>query len=244
MENLTACLNRRINAVLGYNLLDCVIVDSIIVTEDVHRSINRDGLIIEAKTVFDPIPGVKHYTYRIDPQLGEGGPGRQRHIHIYYNGKEMFAMNADSTAHDGYHQVRIPDDVAPFMKKKGFPLPNNNIIEMRGLGPKGSLICEDLNYAALNRFALDIGETIRHTNGVAIIEANVDTFQVKSHSKVLGKYTHVNKLEDISGCYIPEVKQELIVLLKQTEKLTDVFDIFDDNYSSQHKLFVAWNDRY
>ena len=243
MEKLTAYLNRRIDAVLGCSPMDCVIVDSIIVTENVHQSINHNGFIIEAKTVFNSVPGVKHYTYRIDPQLGDGGPGRQRHIHIYYNGKELFAMNADSTAHDGYHQVKIPDDIAPFMRQKGFPLPTNNIIEMRVLDQTGSLICEGLNYASLDRF-LNLGEVIKHTNGIAIIEANVDTFQVKCHSKVFGKYAHVNQLEDISDCYISAVKQMLVELLKQTGKLIDVFDIFDDNYLSQHKLYVAWNDLY
>ena len=114
MESLTAYLNRRINAVLGSGLLENVIVDNIIVTEEVNNRIGKDGLIIEAKTVFNPIPGVKHYTYRIDKQLGDGGPGRQRHIHILYNGKQLFALNADLSAHDGCHWVKIPNEIVPF----------------------------------------------------------------------------------------------------------------------------------
>lgn len=76
MEDLTAYLNRRIAAVLGCGLMENVIIDYIIVTEEANNQISKDGLIIEAKFLFNPIPGVKHYTYRIDPQLGDGGPGR------------------------------------------------------------------------------------------------------------------------------------------------------------------------
>lgn len=243
MEDITAYLNRRINAVLGLGLMDNVIVDDIIVTENVNQKLNRDGLILEAKTIFNPISGVKHYTYRIDPQQGEGGPGRQRHIHIYYDGKELFAMNADATAHDGYHQVRIPDEVVPFLKKKNFPLPNNNIIEMRFYDQATqTLICEDLDYEALNRFIFGMGETLRHISEIAIIEANVDTYQVKGNSKVLGKYSHVNQLTDIPGHHVSEVKRMLIEFLIDTGKKPEEFVILDDNLMSPHNLFVAWND--
>lgn len=245
MENITSYLNRRIKAVLGNNLLETVVVDSIIVTEEANKNIDHNGLILEAKVVFNPIPGVKHYTYRIDKQQGEGGPGRQRHIHLYYDGKETFVVNADSTAHDGYHQVRIPDEVIPFLTKNKFPVPDNHIIEMRVLDNIGkSFICEDLNYEALNRFACEMGEIIRHSCEIAIIEANVETIQVKCNSKVMGKYAHVNKLEEVADCYISEVKQMLIEIMKNTGKLSDVFDIFDSNQSSSHKLYVAWNEQY
>lgn len=243
MEDITAYLNRRINAVLGNSLMDKVVVDDIIVTENVHRNLNRDGLILEAKTIFNPIPGVNHYTYRIDKQQGVGGPGRQRHIHIYYDGKEFFAMNADATAHDGCHQVKIPDELVPFLKKKNFPLPNNNIIEMRILDQDTqTLICEDLDYEAVNMFVFGMGEALRHIGKIAIIEANVDTYQVKGHSKVSGKYTHVNQLSDVPDRHISEVKRMLIELLTVAGKMPEVIGIFDDNLISQHNLFVAWND--
>ena len=87
MENITACLNRRINAVLGAGILENVIIDTITVSEQVNAHLDKSSLVLEAKVFFNPIPGVKHYTYRIDPQLGDGGPGRQRHIHLYKNGE-------------------------------------------------------------------------------------------------------------------------------------------------------------
>lgn len=75
MESLTAYLNRKINALLGQGLLEDVVVDTITVAEKVNDSLNKEGLILELKERGINIPGVKHYTYRIDPQQGEGGPG-------------------------------------------------------------------------------------------------------------------------------------------------------------------------
>lgn len=243
MESLTAYLNRKIKAVLGYGLLENVIVDYIIVTEEANRRIDKDGLIIEAKTVFNPIPGVKHYTYRIDKQLGDGGPGRQRHIHIYYNGDELFAMNADLSAHDSYHQVKIPNEIVPFLNDKGFPVPADYIIEMLYTPDHKEILCEGLNYEAINRLALNAGEAIRKASVVSIIEANVETYQVKEHSKVVGKYQHVNHLEDIPQCHVHGVKQVLINLLQELGTFGETFDIFDDNLTAPHRLFVAWNEQ-
>ena len=243
MESFIAYFDRGIKSVLGNGLLEKVIVDYIIISEDVDSQINKEGLILEAKTVFNPIPGVKHYTYRIDKQQGEGGPGHQRHVHIYYNGKQLFALNADLSAHDGCHQVKIPNEIAPFLNNKGFPVPNDYIIEMLHSPDQKELLCEGLNYDAMNRFALNAGEAIRKASVVSIIEANVDTFQVKAHTKVIGKYQHVNQLEAIPQCYIHEVKRMLIELLQSIGRFGETFDIFDDKVNTPHRLFVAWNKK-
>jgi len=240
MESITAYLNRRINAVLGNRLLENVVVDLIIVTEDVNNRINTDGLILEAKVAFTPIPGVKNYSYRIDPQLGEGGPGRQRHIHVYYRGDEVFAMNADATAHDGYHQVRIPDNVATFMSGKGFRLPANNIIEMLQLPETNEMLLEGLDIAALNRFSLSVGEAIRNAKAITIIEANVDTYMVKW--RVLGKYDHVNQLANVPEEHLFDIKQMLIGVIEAAGKRCgEPIEIFDGNLEAPHRLFVAWS---
>lgn len=153
MENITAYLNRHISSILGAGILENVIIDTITVSEQVNPQLDKSNLILEAKVLFNQIPGVKHYTYRIDPQLGDGGPGRQRHIHLYKNGTEQFAMNVDATSRDGYHQVRIPDDVVPFLQSKGFQIPANNIIELKQFDTRGQLLVEEGNIAVLN----DIG---------------------------------------------------------------------------------------
>ena len=75
MKNITAYLNRHISSILGAGILENVIIDTITVSEQVNTQLDKSNLILEAKVSFNPIPEVKHYTYRIDPQLGDGGPG-------------------------------------------------------------------------------------------------------------------------------------------------------------------------
>ncbi len=242
MNNLTAYINRIIRNVLGSWFLENVIVDYIIVTEEANNRIKKDGLILEAKTHFNPIPGVKHYTYRIDKQQGEGGPGHQRHIHIFYDGKKLFALNADLSAHDGCHQVKIPNEITPFLNDKGFPVPSDYIIEMlRSTADKG-FVYEGLDYESMNRFALNAGEAIRRASVISIIEANLETSQVKKHPKVEGKYQHVNQLEEIPQSHSIEIKRMLIDLLNDFGKFGETFDIIDDSLATPHRLFVAWNE--
>ncbi len=240
MDSMTEYLNRKKDSVLENGLLENVVVDLVIVTEDVNNRINTDGLILEAKDVFSPMPGVKNYSYRIDSQLGDGGPGRQRHIHVYYRGNEVFAMNADATAHDGYHQVRIPDNVATFLSGKGFKIPANNIIELFQFPEEKMLLMEGLDIVALNRFSLDVGAIIRNAKSIAIIEANVDTYMVRW--RVLGKYNHVDQLVNVPEEHLFKVKQMLIGVIEAVGKHCDeLIDIFDGNLESPHKLFVAWS---
>lgn len=243
MENITSFLNRRIENILGKGILEDVIVDSIIVPERVYNRMNdTEGLVLEAKVAYNPVPGLKHYSYRIDKQQGEGGPGRQRHIHIYYDGVELFAMNADSTAHDGYHQVRIPDELTTFLNDKGFPVPPNNLIEFYQMPDGKQLICEIANEDALSRSAQRVSSVLNSVNTITIIEANVDTFQVKCHSSVVGKYTHVNQLDMVPQEDLCRAKRILIDLLKAAGKYCDEdLYICDGSLTAPHKLFVAWS---
>lgn len=239
MESLTSYLNRIINRILGSDILENVIVDSVILTEVANDRVDKSGFIVEAKVLYDPVPGVKKYSYRIDKQQGEGGPGRQRHIHIFYNNEELFAMNVDSTAHDGHHQVRIPDELSSFLKKKGFPLPPNSIIELRSFKDNSMLLCENATYFSNNKIA----SSLRNAEKVAIIEANVDTYQVICNSKVDGNFRHVNKLVEIPPERIDEVRGKLVGILKSVGKYSvEKIEVFDDMlYSAPHRLFVAWS---
>ena len=69
----------------------------------------------------------------------------------------------------------------------------------------------------------------------------METYQLIWHSKIRGKYKHVNKLIDIPQDRISEIKYILIDFLKSTGKYVDnVSDIFDGSYA-KHSLFVAWS---
>lgn len=148
-------------------------------------------------------------------------------------------MNADSTAHDGFHQVRIPNELSLFLKNKGYPLPPNNIIELHTYKEGSTLLGEDTFCFNNNEKA----SSLRNAEKVAIIESNVDTYQVICNSKVSGKYRHVNKLFEIPPERIDEVKGILICYLESVGNYSgEKIEIFDDTlYSTPHGLFVAWS---
>lgn len=240
MENITSYINRKINNILGRNLIENVIIGSIIVTEQVNQSLNKEGLILlESKDVFSPVPGVKHYSYRIDKQQGDGGPGRQRHIHLYYNGEELFAMNVDATAHDGYHQVEIPRELNPFLCSKGFPIPANNIIEIRQYNSMGQLLCEDVvNGAMIND--KEFSAALENIQRITIVESNVKESEVTMLLKIRNNYQRVFKLVDVPQDRIIEVKRALIDLLRPTGKYADDVNDISDGYFTPESLYVAY----
>lgn len=123
-----------------------VIVDSIWLVSDSPLPAEGKGMIIESK--FFPIKGTK-YSYRIDnPRGGEEKPGDWRHIHIVLTknpSKQILAYNSNKTGHDGCHNVRIPDEVIPTIQAKGFPVPDNKIIEMKSFPRSATKLNESSN---------------------------------------------------------------------------------------------------
>lgn len=221
--------------------MEDIIVDTITIPEAIDRHTDKSGLIFEAKTIYNPIPGVRHYTYRIDKQLGDGGPGRQRHIHVFHNGEQVFAMNADSTAHDGSHQVKIPDDVSSFLSQKGFSLPPNNIIECYCLPKEQSLLLEELHSGILYQPDQILLFISRIVSDITIIVANVPTYQVRMHTSVVERFLNVQRLDIIPHERFHEIKLFLSDYLQKTNRFRDEkIEIFDGSYSPI-KLYVAWN---
>lgn len=182
------------------------------------------------------IPGVRHYTYRIDPQLGDGGPGRQRHIHIFYDSDQLFAMNFDSTAHDGYHNVRIPDSIVHFLKEKGATIPDGNIIQLKCFNNSGELIREN---SSPDRIIFATTKAISRIRRITIFESNVESYQAIWQAKMKYNYQHINKLTDIPQDRISEIECALVGFLEITGKYRDdVNDILDDT-DNLRSLYVA-----
>ena len=106
------------------------VVDGIIICDDIELEGIPGELIVEKKDKFPQIPGTR-YSFRKDNPRGIPGPGNQQHIHIYAPDKtELFAINIEGSAHDGCHGAKIPEDIALFLKSKGFIVPSNRIIEL------------------------------------------------------------------------------------------------------------------
>ena len=84
-------------------------------------------MVTEAKRKGLPIVGT--YSAQLHNAHTEGG---QKHIHVYDQNNQIFALNRDGSAHDASHKTRIPNKVAQGIKDKfpGFTFPPNNIIEI------------------------------------------------------------------------------------------------------------------
>ncbi len=242
MEDLASYIEKRLTQIMGNGILENVMIDFIIVTEEVNNNLDKNGLFFEKRDVFTPILGVKNYSYRIDPQLGTGGPGRQRHIHLFYNGTELLAMNIDASGHDGYHQVRIPSKVIPFLRDKGFLIPPNNIIELYQQPKDKALICEEMGHDTISKLASLLGKIAHESDQIAIIESNLDISGVKCNSKICKKYRNIEQLIDIPPHKMSKVKEILVNFLKKIRKQNECLEIYDDKcYTTPHRLYVAWH---
>ena len=112
----------RIREILEESIIT-IFPDVIFTDKELHE-------LCEAKDCFSSIPGLKGYSYRKDKPSGIPNSGNQYHWHIYLRGKECFAVNIDGTGHDGYHNVKIDNDLADFLRKQGANI-SGNIIECR-----------------------------------------------------------------------------------------------------------------
>lgn len=100
------------------------------------------------------------------------------------------------------------------------------------------MIVEELNITAIEPSTFN-SKAFEDVNEFTIIEANVETFEVRWNSKVLNKYQHVNKLEEIPKEHLYVIKQKLIDFLKKTVKYCDSPSyILNDNLIAPHRLFV------
>lgn len=230
------------------SILTDVTVDAIIIDQTTYDAVDYTGFIVEAKHQFPYIPGTK-YTYRIDQPNGEPRPGNLKHIHIFGKNGQLVAMNVDGSAHDGYHQVRIPDDVIPFLQKKGFTLPPENIIEFYIQPIEHNLLLEQLEDmikpepALSTEFAMWMGAIIRRSEAFQLVESNLQEPDIRMHSKVVNIYNHVQQIAllDLSMDY-ERTKDVLFHTLDDYANfIPELIQIFDSSIQ-EHQLFVVWKE--
>jgi hypothetical protein len=93
------------------------------------------GLLLEA--INKPIG--KGYSIRRDPP--HDPVTGQVHAHgCDRKGRELFALNFDGSAHDGYHQTRIPKRFIEPLQKLGFAVPPDRLIESIDIDPSVDLL--------------------------------------------------------------------------------------------------------
>lgn len=217
-------------------ILTDVMVDSVIITEELFAERNLD----EARQINPIIPGTR-YTYRIDIPFGEQRPGNQKHIHVLAkNGDELFAMNVDGTAHDGYHKVQIPQDVRTFLFDKGFTLPPNNIIEFYTSTQNTSrlLIMENETQSSpWSKLVPKVCNIICESTKFQIIESNLPIAEVKMY--LISDFTHFFKI-NVPCQKIDTLKDILINTFKKyTHFINDIIQKNEDS-NAKHQLFIAW----
>ena len=228
MESLTYYLKKRIKGTISsITTLENVCFDAIYFDSSGH------GPILEM--LCRPIPGIKKYGYRIDIPYGEQRPGNQKHMHIYVKQNELFAINADGTAHDGYHNVKIPDDIVPFMQSKGIAVPPNNIIECLTTNRQQSMLLES------DGRRIDI---IKGVKRIAIVVTNesINTTDVICNSKIKGYYRHVNALVTTHENYLGNIIIDVANDIEESGHEVQIIEIFDHSYiTEKRKLYVAWS---
>ena len=102
------------------------IVDAIVVPENyIIPTCRSSELILEFKQ-YKNIPGTTK-TYRID--AANTNTNTQKHIHVYFDGEQLYAINVDGTPHDGSKYKLSKKDQA-FLRDMGFVVPENGILEM------------------------------------------------------------------------------------------------------------------
>ena len=96
-------------------------------------------LLLEAQHRGIPLGGPNSAQYH----RAHTNPG-QNHIHVYCKNNQLFALNADGTAHDQSHGVRIPSKVARGIAQR-FPdiqLPPDNLIECASTKDEADVLLE------------------------------------------------------------------------------------------------------
>lgn len=108
-----------------------IYIDTLYVDVSLASEPERQSLIIESRTLQ---VGKTKYWYRIDKPFGEPRPGNQVHMHGFIcknkDLNDIFAVNKDGTAHDGWHNTQIPTEYNSILKHNGFSIPDGNLIEM------------------------------------------------------------------------------------------------------------------
>ncbi len=187
--------------------------------------------ILEA--LFQKIPGVKKYGYRIDIPFGEQRPGNQKHMHIYVKNNQIFAINADGSAHDGYHNVKIPDEIVPFIKSKGIVVPPNNIIECFSVQEEQNLLCES------NSNCMDVFNKI----AIVITNESINSTDIICNSKIKDNFNNINLLMIIEKTYLKNI---LVDINKDFNKLghkLKTIEIMNDRCFSEKRLnlYIVWS---
>ncbi len=156
-----------------------------------HESFNIDGynivitfhddkseLLLEAKHKGAPLIGtysvIKHQPHN---------PTGDYHLHVYNGNNQIFAINKNGTAHDGFHGVKIPSKVYNELKKRytDWLLPANKIIESINY----TFILENITELTYKELLTEVEVIQSELNFIGSIEKNKNQKLTESISQEL-----------------------------------------------------------
>ncbi len=227
MDPLSLFLKRRIKRQISYYFpLKDVVFDAIYF--DSEKEVMDSSLLLEMH--HSPIPGFKKYGFRIDIPFGEQRPGNQKHMHVYVKDHQIFAINADGSAHDGYHNVAIPNEIVPFLKSKGITIPANNIIECI-VSPQHQEYLVEQSSISRNQ----VIELFRGIERIAVVITNktINHTDVKCNKKIEGIYNHVHLLATVPESLIDAVLQNIQNIITESGHKIEIMEIKNSYYISE-----------
>ena len=132
MNSIPPLLQRLWVKLFGYKLHPnppkniCSVTGIIVPEKDsLNAELCHDPLLEESKN--QVIPGTKRYARK---DKGQQIPGKEWHIHVYADSRKgdcLYAINADSTPHDGSKVYIGPED-CKYLRSKGIEIPDDGYL--------------------------------------------------------------------------------------------------------------------
>ena len=229
-----------------------IYIDTLYVDSSLAIEPEKQSLIIEAKTLQ---VGKTKYWYRIDKPFGEPGPGKQEHMHGFIRKKknlsDIFAVNKDGSAHDGWHNTTIPNDFNPILNANGFRIPKGNLIEMV-LKPaqNDKLLLESkssekdfyLSKVEITDVAIKVGSVLHNASHIIFGITNKPLFEISEERSAEG-FSHFKIIKLLPTLEAAELLVRICTKVAQEVGPKDVSYVtdFHENYSrAAYVFYVAY----
>lgn len=227
--------------------IDALFVDSSLAIEP-----EKQSLIIEAKTLQ---VGKTKYWYRIDKPFGEPRPGNREHMHGFIlkkkNFSDIFAVNKDGSAHDGWHNTSIPKDFNPILNANGFRIPKGNLIEMVLMQANNdNLLLESkssgkefsLSKFEITNVAMNVGYVLHNALHIIFGITNKPLVEI-NEERVAEGFTHFKLIKLLPTREAAELLVRICTKVAEEVGSKDVFcdiDISEHYSSAAYVFYVAF----
>lgn len=229
-----------------------IYIDTLYVDSSLAIEPEKQNFIIEAKTFQ---VGKTKYWYRIDKPFGEPKPGKQEHMHGFIrkkkNYQDIFAVNKDGSAHDGWHNTSIPTDFNPILNANGFRIPKGNLIEMVMIPAKNdNLLLESKSLGkdfSLSKFeitnvAINVGYVLHNASHIIFGITNKPLFEI-NEERVAEGFTHFKLIKLLPTREAAEFLTRICTKVAEEigpDDITSATDISDLYSNAAYGFYMAF----